>query len=244
MQPGSAAVSTVAALQAQAAVAGPTPVTAGGPPPTADTPGESHASLLRSVIERGAEQNAEAAAALAASGQGISPERRRTLPAVLQKLDTETEACYVEIGSIAWAMGDAEKALRSFEEAARRNPFCAPALQGLARCWRERDAHAKAMEYAGRSLAIDENGADGEMWSTVGHALLNLQNMHKAYSCYQQAIAKATRKDDPKLWYGIGVLYDRYGSMEHAEEAFASVLKMDPSPSRLAICEGLPIGTS
>ena len=161
------------------------------------------------------------------------------LPAVLQKLDAETEACYVEIGSIAWAMGDAEKALRSFEEAARRNPFCAPALQGLARCWRERDAHAKAMEYAGRSLAIDENGADGEMWSTVGHALLNLQNMHKAYSCYQQAIAKATRKDDPKLWYGIGVLYDRYGSMEHAEEAFASVLKMDPSAFLTAATKSL-----
>ena len=34
-------------------------------------------------------------------------------------------------------------------------------------------------------------------------------------------------KEDPKLWYGIGILYDRYGSLDHAEEAFASVLKMD-----------------
>ena len=34
---------------------------------------------------------------------------------------------------------------------------------------------------------------------------------------------------EPKLWYGIGILYDRYGSFEHAEEAFSSVLKMDPS---------------
>jgi tetratricopeptide (TPR) repeat protein len=31
------------------------------------------------------------------------------------------------------------------------------------------------------------------------------------------------------LWYGIGILYDRYGSFEHAEEAFSSVLRMDPS---------------
>lgn len=29
------------------------------------------------------------------------------------------------------------------------------------------------------------------------------------------------------MWYGIGILYDRYGSLDHAEEAFASVLKMD-----------------
>ncbi len=33
---------------------------------------------------------------------------------------------------------------------------------------------------------------------------------------------------EPKLWYGIGILYDRYGSFDHAEEAFSSVLKMEP----------------
>jgi hypothetical protein len=33
---------------------------------------------------------------------------------------------------------------------------------------------------------------------------------------------------DPKLWYGIGILYDRYGSLDHAEEAFSSTLNMDP----------------
>jgi glucose repression mediator protein len=34
-------------------------------------------------------------------------------------------------------------------------------------------------------------------------------------------------QEDPKLWYGIGILYDRYGSLDHAEEAFTSVLRMD-----------------
>ena len=37
----------------------------------------------------------------------------------------------------------------------------------------------------------------------------------------------AFSQEDPKLWYGIGILYDRYGSLDHAEEAFASVLRMD-----------------
>ena len=31
------------------------------------------------------------------------------------------------------------------------------------------------------------------------------------------------------MWYGIGLLYERYGSLEHAEEALDAVLKMDPS---------------
>ena len=38
-------------------------------------------------------------------------------------------------------------------------------------------------------------------------------------------------QEDPKLWYGIGILYDRYGSLDHAEEAFASVLRMDKGQS-------------
>lgn len=34
---------------------------------------------------------------------------------------------------------------------------------------------------------------------------------------------------DPRLWYGIGILYDRFGSFEHAEDAFTAVLEMDPN---------------
>lgn len=36
-------------------------------------------------------------------------------------------------------------------------------------------------------------------------------------------------QQEPKLWYGIGILYDRYGSLEHAEEAFSQVMRMEPS---------------
>jgi glucose repression mediator protein len=37
------------------------------------------------------------------------------------------------------------------------------------------------------------------------------------------------------LWYGIGILYDRYGSLEHAEEAFSSVLRMEPGQYSICI---------
>lgn len=33
---------------------------------------------------------------------------------------------------------------------------------------------------------------------------------------------------EPKLWYGIGILYDRFGSYDHAEEAFSQVMQMQP----------------
>jgi tetratricopeptide (TPR) repeat protein len=56
-----------------------------------------------------------------------------------------------------------------------------------------------------------------------------MEDLQKAYTSYQQALYHLTNpKQDPNLWYGIGILYDRYGSFEHAEEAFNAVLKMDP----------------
>ena len=39
----------------------------------------------------------------------------------------------------------------------------------------------------------------------------------------------ADHVQEPKLWYGIGILYDRYGSLEHAEEAFSQVMRMEPN---------------
>lgn len=73
-----------------------------------------------------------------------------------------------------------------------------------------------------------------------------MDNLQDAYHAYQQALYHlsnpkvfslyytCTKRSlifcfkDPKLWYGIGILYDRYGSLEHAEEAFSAVMKMDP----------------
>lgn len=80
----------------------------------------------------------------------------------------------------------------------------------------------------------------------LGHCYLMQDDLQKAYSAYQQALYLLPNpkvneslhitfgpslplllKEDPKLWYGIGILYDRYGSLDHAEEAFSSVLRMD-----------------
>lgn len=51
-----------------------------------------------------------------------------------------------------------------------------------------------------------------------------IQRLHTSIRIY---IYFLILSQDPNLWYGIGMLYDRYGSLEHAEEAFDAVLKMD-----------------
>lgn len=73
-----------------------------------------------------------------------------------------------------------------------------------------------------------------------------VDNLQDAYTAYQQALhylrdlqvcpllcvpgpsAITDIWQEPKLWYGIGILYDRYGSLDHAEEAFSRVMGMQP----------------
>jgi len=72
-----------------------------------------------------------------------------------------------------------------------------------------------------------------------------MDNLQEAYTSYQQALyylrdpkvrplcdplifSSTNHGQEPKLWYGIGILYDRYGSLDHAEEAFSQVMRMQP----------------
>ena len=73
-----------------------------------------------------------------------------------------------------------------------------------------------------------------------------MDDLQQAYAAYQSALVnlpnpkvcnvpafdatahRLTVIQEPKLWYGIGILYDRYGSLEHAEEAFSQVMQMQP----------------
>lgn len=85
--------------------------------------------------------------------------------------------------------------------------------------------------------------------SQIGHCYLMTENLQKAYDAYQQALVNlrdakvryvqptkyafrlrtcANHYQDPMLWYGIGILYDRYGSYDYAEEAFSQVMQIQP----------------
>lgn len=81
----------------------------------------------------------------------------------------------------------------------------------------------------------------------AGHCYLMMDDLQQAYAAYQNALinlrnpkvgnyqaassvdhALTPVSQEPKLWYGIGILYDRYGSLDHAEEAFSQVMQMEP----------------
>ncbi|KAI8376261.1 uncharacterized protein BYT42DRAFT_498646 [Radiomyces spectabilis] len=143
-----------------------------------------------------------------------------------QKLAAVNEQTWLTMGNLAEMMTDYDKAMNCYESALRHNPYSIPALSQIASLCRGREQFGRAVEYFKRILSIQEN--NGETWAALGHCYLMMDNLQEAYHAYQQALYHLSNPKDPKLWYGIGILYDRYGSLEHAEEAFSAVMKMDP----------------
>ncbi|CAG8518103.1 9391_t:CDS:10 [Paraglomus occultum] len=123
-------------------------------------------------------------------------------------------------------MSDYDRAMQAYEAAIRHNTYSIPALSSIAALCRHREQFPRAVEYFQRILSIDQN--NGEIWGALGHCYLMMDDLQKAYSAYQQALYYLPSPKEPKLWYGIGILYDRYGSLEHAEEAFSQVMRMEP----------------
>ncbi|RXK37650.1 hypothetical protein M231_05062 [Tremella mesenterica] len=146
---------------------------------------------------------------------------------IFAQLAIANENTWTLIGAVAEQMRDENRALSAFENAIRHNPNSISALNAAASIHRSRDNFDKAIEYFERILNIKQD--NGEVWGSMGHCLLMKDDLPKAYTAYQQALYHLSNPKEPKLWYGIGILYDRYGSFEHAEEAFSSVLKMDPN---------------
>ncbi|CAA7264679.1 unnamed protein product [Cyclocybe aegerita] len=144
---------------------------------------------------------------------------------IIHKLNTANEQTWLLIGRVAEQMGDLEHALSAYENALRHNPMSVSGLTQVAGIARIKENYPKAVDFFQRVLQIEED--NGEIWSALGHCYLMQDDLQKAYSAYQQALYLLPNpKEDPKLWYGIGILYDRYGSLDHAEEAFSSVLRM------------------
>ncbi|KAF8330378.1 uncharacterized protein EI90DRAFT_3280956 [Cantharellus anzutake] len=151
--------------------------------------------------------------------------RQPQMPESLVRLSKANEESWLAIGKLAERMSDSDNAMRAYESALRHNPQSTEALERVAAIARQNEDLPKAIAHWQRMVELEPN--NGDVWSAMGHCFLMQDELQKAYMAYQQALYFLENPKDPKLWYGIGILYDRYGSLEHAEEAFSSVLRMD-----------------
>ncbi|TLD05209.1 uncharacterized protein PgNI_09744 [Pyricularia grisea] len=143
-----------------------------------------------------------------------------------RRMAEATEVTWIQIGSCSEILGNLEDAMQAYERAITINPQSIPAMNAMSAILRTKEEFPKACEYLNAIIKLDPT--NGEAWSAMGHCYLMMDELQQAYSAYQNALVNLQTPKDPKLWYGIGILYDRYGSLEHAEEAFSSVMQMQP----------------
>ncbi|KAK8130285.1 RCM-1 [Apiospora kogelbergensis] len=141
-------------------------------------------------------------------------------------ISTVNEHLWMQIGSFSELLGSLDDAMSAYEHALRANPQSIPAMNAISLILRTREDFHKAVEFLQAILKIDDR--NGEVWGSLGHCYLMMDDLQQAYAAYQSALVNLPNPKEPKLWYGIGILYDRYGSLEHAEEAFSQVMQMQP----------------
>lgn len=144
-----------------------------------------------------------------------------------QWLAATNEQVWLQLGALSELMGELDGATQAYERAMNFNQWSVPAMLAISCILRSKDQFTAAVEYLRQILKIEAN--NGEVWSSLGHCYLMMDDLQQAYSAYQQALYHLPDPKEPKLWYGIGILYDRYGSLEHAEEAFSQVMRMEPN---------------
>ena len=137
-------------------------------------------------------------------------------------LSETTALTWVAIGVLAELIGDLDRAILAFDSALRHVPNNFEVIVKLANIYRLKDVFFKAAELY--EQALNFNQENGETWGLLGHCYLMLDDLPRAYAAYQRALHYLDNPNVPKLWHGIGILYDRYGSLDYAEEAFVRVL--------------------
>ncbi|CAM9165340.1 unnamed protein product, partial [Discosporangium mesarthrocarpum] len=145
----------------------------------------------------------------------------------LKQLSVANEKAWGTLGAISRSMDKDIPATECWERALEHNPYSPVALAGLGGVHKARGDYRKAVEFLQQAVTYDEK--DGHAWEELAYCYLMINDLQNSYTAYQNALYYIQNPKDARLWYGIGLLYDCYGSYSHAIEAFETCLNMDPN---------------
>lgn len=132
-------------------------------------------------------------------------------------------------------MNNRDRALEAFERVLHVNPANIHAMTQVGAVLAKKERYTQAVGYLQRAIAAESTC--GEAWAVLAHCYVMTDDLPKAYQAYQNALNHLQDPSDPNLWYGIGLLYDRYGSLDNALEAFLAVLRIAPNFERaIEVC--------
>ncbi|TMW60262.1 hypothetical protein Poli38472_000304 [Pythium oligandrum] len=145
-----------------------------------------------------------------------------------RQLTAANEEAWLTMGRIAEMMGDDENTMLAYEKVLSHNRMNATALFAIGCCYEKVEDYTKAADCF-RSL-VSLNEQNSEAWGHLGYCCLMMNDLTSAHTAYQYAMYNnPMSQKDPSMWYGIGQLYERLGSLEHAQESFEAVLRFEPN---------------
>lgn len=149
------------------------------------------------------------------------------------------EQAWLQVAALAWSMSDQERHGVCLEHALRLNPFNPLSLWYFGRMSEHRKQVLIAVEAYQRALSLIKTmNAPGtsnpyaelavDAWAGLGRCFLLLEDLPKSYQAFQQALVghqTCGTTPDGIFWYSIGMMYERYGSEDHALEAYVAASK-------------------
>ncbi len=102
-------------------------------------------------------------------------------------------------GAVSEQLSDTDRALAAYENALRHNPMSVSALTQVGGIARGKEDFGKAIDFYQRVLNISQE--NGEVWGSLGHCYLMMDDLQKAYTAYQQALY---RLPNPKVSNSLG----------------------------------------
>lgn len=145
-----------------------------------------------------------------------------------------TEGLFIDVGVAYQHLKNYPKAIESYEEAAKLNPFGTQALLNLASCYQETNDTAKLEETFQRVLGVDPGLKD------VRYSLALLYDKEdkadQALEQYQELY-----KEDPgykDVAYAIGLIYYNKNQFDKAEPYFAKALEVKPGDEQTLLAQG------
>ncbi|KAJ3334870.1 hypothetical protein HDU91_002483 [Kappamyces sp. JEL0680] len=131
-------------------------------------------------------------------------------------------------GQVSENMNDFDRAVSAYENALRHNPYAEQTLTLAATLCRSLEKYGKAAEYFQRILKLNES--NGEIWGALGHCYLMLDELHKAYSAYQQALYHLPNPRANEIYFRLGIIYKHEGKYENSLECFKYIMASPPPP--------------
>ncbi|KAK3096311.1 glucose repression mediator protein, partial [Teratosphaeriaceae sp. CCFEE 6253] len=97
-----------------------------------------------------------------------------------QHVAAANEQTWLQLGRLSEQMGELDGAIQSYERAMSFNQWSVPAMLAISCILRSKDQFTAAVEYLRQIIKIDPT--NGEVWSSLGHCYLMMDDLQQAYS--------------------------------------------------------------